>query len=376
MAESSSDAATTATGANDAASAPDEPPLPPKLRPKPQRKGNVGAGKLYADEAAFAADVATWEREWEERKVLVKERERWQDRQRDRSGRKRDGEHETDSERRVRQRQESQVAIQAHADHQAAQRRSSRLERQQAWAQDVAAFAAIFESDEPRRHQLAYTAHWDGRLGDWLKEGELICGLHDFIASHPPTGEEGWEIDVDNRAVQLWRPGELERGEVPNGFLWHSLGVGYARLLSLASAPKLLAAELKPPMAKYAESIKTNPKAMSENEARAKRGLAPVPGWEPLVTAGYMAPPAFYTLPEDEVRRRRARAALEEAFRAGRPGPFDHFGDRSSKFWKDASAPDVCKCNWQLCRCPIGLVLGDAELEPVMPLRAARVEDC
>ena len=35
---------------------------------------NVGAGKLYIDEAALFADVATWEQERDERKALVKER--------------------------------------------------------------------------------------------------------------------------------------------------------------------------------------------------------------------------------------------------------------------------------------------------------------
>ena len=41
------------------------PPLPPKMRPKPQRRGkhgsNIGEGKLYADEEAFKADADKWE---------------------------------------------------------------------------------------------------------------------------------------------------------------------------------------------------------------------------------------------------------------------------------------------------------------------------
>ena len=84
------------------------PPLPPKLRPKPQRRGNIGAGKRYADEDAFQWDLRGWDIERENRLELVKERERAQERLReggrDRSERQRDREEETDAERRVRQR--------------------------------------------------------------------------------------------------------------------------------------------------------------------------------------------------------------------------------------------------------------------------------
>ena len=48
------------------------PPLPPKVY-KPQRKGNIGAGKLDADEAAFTADVHAFELERSEQAALVKE---------------------------------------------------------------------------------------------------------------------------------------------------------------------------------------------------------------------------------------------------------------------------------------------------------------
>ena len=60
------------------------PPLPPKLRPKPQRKGNIGVGKLYADEAAFLADVEQHKQEQTARAEQVKERERAQERVRER----------------------------------------------------------------------------------------------------------------------------------------------------------------------------------------------------------------------------------------------------------------------------------------------------
>lgn len=89
------------------------PPLPPKLY-KPQRKGNIGAGKLYADDAAFQAAVEAYEHEKVKRAELVKERERAQQRLCDRSGRERDGEDETDSERRVRQRRDSPAQVAAH----------------------------------------------------------------------------------------------------------------------------------------------------------------------------------------------------------------------------------------------------------------------
>jgi hypothetical protein len=87
------------------------PPLPPKLRPKPQRKGNIGEGKLYADEAAFLADVELWEQEQTLRHEQVKERERAQEQlrecgreKRDRSSRQRQS---NDSARRVQQRREA-----------------------------------------------------------------------------------------------------------------------------------------------------------------------------------------------------------------------------------------------------------------------------
>ena len=90
------------------------PPLPPKLRPKPQRRGNIGAGKRYADEDAFHWDLRSWEIERENRMELVKEREQAQERQRergrDRSERQRDGDGEADNERRVRQRHVQEAA--------------------------------------------------------------------------------------------------------------------------------------------------------------------------------------------------------------------------------------------------------------------------
>ena len=48
------------------------PPLPPKCG-KPQRRSNIGAGKLDADEAAFTANVHAFELERAEQAALVKE---------------------------------------------------------------------------------------------------------------------------------------------------------------------------------------------------------------------------------------------------------------------------------------------------------------
>ena len=179
----------------------DVPPLPPKLRPKPQRRGNIGAGKTYAHEAAFFADVEAWKIEQAHRAELVKERERAQERLRDRSGRQRNGDHETDSERRVRQRHESTAQSASHADserdRQAQKRRAERLPLQQAWAADIAVFAGIFAFDEPRQHPLAYYGH---RRGDWLTDGEQISALHTFVVTHPPTGEVDWDKQVDDKA--------------------------------------------------------------------------------------------------------------------------------------------------------------------------------
>jgi hypothetical protein len=87
------------------------PPLPPKLRRKPQAKGNVGEGKLYADKAEFDADVELWEQEQQVRQEQVKERERAQGQLRERGREKRDRSsrqrQSNDSARRVQQRREA-----------------------------------------------------------------------------------------------------------------------------------------------------------------------------------------------------------------------------------------------------------------------------
>ena len=114
MAASSSSAIASSDTMEASSDAMEVPPLPPKMRSKPQRRGkhgsNIGEGKLYADEEAFKADADKWDLEHGDRLELVRQRERAQERQRerkrDRSGRQRDGDTETDSQRRVRQQQE------------------------------------------------------------------------------------------------------------------------------------------------------------------------------------------------------------------------------------------------------------------------------
>eukprot|EP00966_Prymnesium_polylepis_P048098 1114181-Prymnesium_polylepis.1 len=96
---SSSSAASAPVGSNSLVSSVDSIPPAPVLRRKPQSKGNVGAGKLYADQAAFQADVDAWILEQAEHKKKMAERKRDLDKQRDRSGRQRGNEQESDSER-------------------------------------------------------------------------------------------------------------------------------------------------------------------------------------------------------------------------------------------------------------------------------------
>lgn len=84
------------------------PPLPAKLRSKPQRRS---IGSRYADEATFEADLAAWYAEHAARALQVKERRAAKDKQRERSGRKRGTNAESDSARRVRQRSEQRRGL-------------------------------------------------------------------------------------------------------------------------------------------------------------------------------------------------------------------------------------------------------------------------
>lgn len=382
------------------------PPEPPKLRPKPQARGSIGAGKLYADKAAFDADVEAWEQERGQRKVLMAERRRALDRMRDRSGRQRDGEAETDSQRRVRQRHEDDGGVQ-HADVEAARRQARRRKKQEAWVREVGAFAAVFDGWAPRHwihdtpmsiadaaakgmrpeHPFAYNGF---RRGCWLRDGAQILELHNFMEHQPPTGDEEWEKDVDACARRLWR----KQGCLPPGCSgesdWHPArhpGDGYCMLLSLPSALP----SMRAPQAVHA-LLERQQQLISPgiNDELARRGFEPLRGWEPLVDAGYMPRPAYFELPAAEVRRRRARFFFEDAF-AFHPATISdsHFhqgiqkqlpGDRSHPAWKALKADQICSlpgsgCKYQVCRCRIGVVL-DASLRPTEPKRAAKLEDC
>ena len=197
------------------ASIEEEISFPPKLRPKPQERW-IGPGKAYADHAAFDADLAAYKEEKAERAIQVKKRERALDRRRDRSNRQRDQEHESDAQRRVRQRKESEAQSAAHikreAERTAQKRRAPLLVQQEAWAADVAVFAAVFDADEPRKHPLAYSSH---RSGDWLSDGRQIQALHNIIARgsllmEPSAGKQllltRWRSSSGVSAIMLGVP--------------------------------------------------------------------------------------------------------------------------------------------------------------------------
>ena len=374
------------------------PPEPFTLRSKPQKRGNVGVGKRYSTAAEFDADVEVWERERDERRALMNERERALDRLRDRSGRQRDGEGETDGERRVRQRQETAGAAGQHAQREAARRKAKRKAKQEAWAHDVAVFAGVFDGFAPRflgrpvsfadahrrgvlpQHPLAYRGF---RKGWWLKDVLQIRALHAFITSSPPTGEEEWEASVDRCAVRLWRS-PTAPADAPD--IWHPavhLGDGYCMLLSLPSAlPSMRTVDGLHDVLEQREAL-ISP---GDNEELARRGFEPLAGWEPVVQAGYMPRPPYFELSPAEVRRRRARFYFEDAF-AFRSATISavHFlpgihktlaGDRSHHAWRELKAGEACTgCRFHICRCEIGIVL-DARMLPVEPKRAAKIEQC
>lgn len=162
---------------------PEELDEPPKLRPKPQAKGNVGAGKRYADKQAFDADIEAWEQERKDHKVLMAERKKARDKSRDRSGRQRDGEHETDSDRRVRQRAKSSEQLASHAERERQARRDQKL---LFWQQELA-----WQVGQPRQYEnhlsmCRQRAGWDEAW--WRK-------IDDWLDDHEPDGSDQWWSD-------------------------------------------------------------------------------------------------------------------------------------------------------------------------------------
>ena len=81
------------------------PPLPPRMRPKPQQRD---IGRLYANEAEFAWQMLAWRTEHAARAELMAERVRAQQRARDRSGRERGTD---DNAQRTRRRRESNANV-------------------------------------------------------------------------------------------------------------------------------------------------------------------------------------------------------------------------------------------------------------------------
>ena len=174
---SSSSAASAPAGSNSLVSSVDSirPPAP-VLRRKPQSKGNVGAGKLYANHAAFQADVDAWNLEQAEHRKKMAERKRDLDKQRDRSGRQRGNEEETDSERVVRQRQENAAAADNHAQQQAAQRRKSRFREQQARFEQQQAWIQLLQQNQLLQLQLQQLrqAETAPSIIEWSHRGKFI----------------------------------------------------------------------------------------------------------------------------------------------------------------------------------------------------------
>lgn len=156
---------------------------PPKLRPKPQAKGNVGAGKQYADKQAFNADVEAWEQERKKHKVLMAERKKALDKIRDRSGRRRDGKDETDNERRVRQRAESSKQLASHADR---EQQTKKYRKLLFWQQELA-----WQVGQPGQYEshlcmcrkrAGWDESWWRKIDAWLDDRE-------------PDGTDQWWTD-------------------------------------------------------------------------------------------------------------------------------------------------------------------------------------
>ena len=222
MASSSSAPAIT-TAADD-----DVPPLPAKLRPKPQPLGSIGVGKRYATQAVFDADVKAWEAEKQQRNELVQLRrqvmERQRERGRNRSQRQRDGEDETDSDRRVRQRSESEAQCSAHLSREAARsmnkQQSARLEEQRASVQSCTSdlLNALLVCVARSRQGCCPEMCTPMRCAFMHARYDVLRCLYQlqYAAEHPPNGRPGWwqsfecAADGHNVCSRNWSEQELE----------------------------------------------------------------------------------------------------------------------------------------------------------------------
>ena len=191
------------------------PPLPPLLRSTPQRRA-VGRGKVYATMADFHADLIRWEDEKRQRAQLVKQRTKALDKLRDRSSRTRDTHiSETDSQRRVRERQESESAACAHADREfkrrAAKRKAAQLRRVQVdQSKDLtvavhdcivhAADDAKYAEARSRLVRLIHQSCWAVSKEGWP------CGCAEWDAQYVARASEAPSItpSPDRPAFERW----------------------------------------------------------------------------------------------------------------------------------------------------------------------------
>ena len=361
-------------------SAPPPTPLPPKLRPKPQRR-QIGAGKPYATVVEFDADVAAWSVEKQQRKELVKLRERDLDARRDRSGRVRDKPGETDSQRRVRQRRDDKAALRAHADREWDRRADVRAEKQERRVsalsndltialRDCAADGALYEDARLRLDrvlcQLRFAAPDEGRLPDgsfeWDEKFEEAADQAERLPAR-----RSWSI---RPALERWQV-ELLMGLPSDGDWDESYDADadasdwdswLAKNPAVAGTPA--AAISGCDCVAFILKEKRKCKAEAKFEAHLK-----------LERQSYLTSVAAkYNLSEQATHEFTTCSASTD------------LRDKGSKWWTKALGKQWCKgrekptscpctCNWGSCRCPIGCVL-DGEERPVQPLRFAPSSKC
>ena len=169
------------------------PPLPPPLRPKPQRR-SVGHGKAYATVAEFDADIIRWQDEKRKRAQLVKLREKALDKQRDRSDRKRDTHaHETDNQRRVRARKNDREFERHAVKRQAAQLRRVQVDLSNEFTVAVRDCIVSATSDEAyaearnRLVRLLWLQRWAVSVEGWPCGCKEWDAEFDAVAAEAPT---------------------------------------------------------------------------------------------------------------------------------------------------------------------------------------------
>ena len=188
------------------------PELPAKTRPKPQRRGNIGAGKLYADQAAFDKDIAAWEAEKAARALLVKEREkeqqrrREQRRKRDRSGqpsgaqKRKKSAAEQASLNRQRNRERNRERYKKYVDSVTSGRPGPLFcPGQQRKAAEQKLLGESF-ADNGQRVRVTAQGKLHGRCGSVISRA-VLCkedAQHGHVVSQPPKDSEG-RLELDER---------------------------------------------------------------------------------------------------------------------------------------------------------------------------------